>query len=211
MPIFDQFHFSFVFVGLPEIGPNLYTILPVHHMHGEDGWQLLFQCHIPLTACSSIYIAATATLYPAVCWKCHLIFFPYRPGLTSMQHTASHTTTVQPSSHNRWYVLIGKQWYQLPVLIPTNSKFWPIIFWPPQLHQHLHPHSACHLGNKTYPLTPTLHWPQYPALVTGFKHLYKWMTSSLSTCYPLYHCISCVPISDNYNDRLTAFDPGQPG
>ena len=31
-----------------------------------------------------------------------------------------------------------------------------------QLHQHLHPHSACHLGNKTYPLTPTLHWPQYP-------------------------------------------------
>jgi len=29
-------------------------------------------------------------------------------------------------------------------------------FWPPQPHQHLHPHSACHLGNKTYPLTPTL-------------------------------------------------------
>jgi len=33
--------------------------------------------------------------------KCHLIFFPYRPGLTSMQHTASHATTVQPSSHNQ--------------------------------------------------------------------------------------------------------------
>jgi len=28
-------------------------------------------------------------------------------------------------------------------------------FWHPQLHQHLHPHSACHLGNKTYSLTPT--------------------------------------------------------
>jgi len=22
-----------------------------------------------------------------------------------------------------------------------------------KLHQHLHPHSACHLGNKTYPLS----------------------------------------------------------
>jgi len=24
--------------------------------------------------------------------KCHIIFFPYRPGLTSMKHTTSHTT-----------------------------------------------------------------------------------------------------------------------
>ena len=27
---------------------------------------------------------------------------------------------------------------------------------------HLHPHSTCHLGNKTDPLTPTLRWPQCP-------------------------------------------------
>ena len=33
--------------------------------------------------------------------KCHHIFFPYRPGLTSMQHTASHTAAVQPSPHNQ--------------------------------------------------------------------------------------------------------------
>ena len=39
-----------------------------------------------------------------------------------MQHAASHTTAVQPSSHNQRHVLIGKQWYQLPELIPTNSK-----------------------------------------------------------------------------------------
>ena len=52
--------------------------------------------------------------------KCHLIFFPYRPGLTSMQHTALHTTTVQPSSHNQRHVLIGKQWYQLVEFIPAN-------------------------------------------------------------------------------------------
>ena len=39
-----------------------------------------------------------------------------------MQHAASHTTTVQPACHNQRHVLIGKQWYQLPELIPTNSN-----------------------------------------------------------------------------------------
>jgi len=38
-----------------------------------------------------------------------------------MQHAALHTTTVQPSSHNQRHDLIGKQWHQLPELIPTNS------------------------------------------------------------------------------------------
>ena len=37
--------------------------------------------------------------------KCHHIFFPYRPALASMQHPVSHTTTVQPSSHNQGHVL----------------------------------------------------------------------------------------------------------
>ena len=54
--------------------------------------------------------------------KCHQVFFPYRLGLTSLQHAASHTTTIQPSSHNQRHILIGKQWYQLPELIPTNSN-----------------------------------------------------------------------------------------
>jgi len=39
-----------------------------------------------------------------------------------MQHAASHTTTLQPSSHNQRHILIGKQWYQLPELIPANSN-----------------------------------------------------------------------------------------
>jgi len=42
--------------------------------------------------------------------KCHLIFFPYRPGITSKQHTTSHTTAVQSPSLNQWYIPIGKQW-----------------------------------------------------------------------------------------------------
>ena len=33
--------------------------------------------------------------------KCHLIFFPYRPGLTSVHHTTSLTTDVV-SSHNQY-------------------------------------------------------------------------------------------------------------
>ena len=49
-------------------------------------------------------------------------------------------------------------------------------FWSPQLHQHLHLHSTCHLNivnNKTHPLTPDLHCHQYLHLcilyrLTGF-------------------------------------------
>ena len=37
-------------------------------------------------------------------------------------------------------------------------------FWPPPLHQHLHPHSTYHLGSRIYPLPPDLHWLQYPHL-----------------------------------------------
>ena len=96
--------------------------------------------------------------------KCHHIFFPYRPGLTFMQHAASrttaHTTYIhkQPSSQNQWYVLTGKQWYQLPELIPTNSNSGLHSCISISIHTQ---HS--HLGNITYLLTLlTLHWPQYP-------------------------------------------------
>jgi len=37
----------------------------------------------------------------------------------------------------------------------------------------------------------------HPVLVTGSCNLYKQMSSSLCTCYSLYHYISCVPTSDN--------------
>jgi len=30
-------------------------------------------------------------------------------------------------------------------------------FWLPQLHQHLDPHSTCHISSKIHPLTPDLH------------------------------------------------------
>jgi len=51
-----------------------------------------------------------------------LVFLSYGPGFTSMQHTTSHTTTVQPPPHFEWYILVGKQWYQLPEFILPNSN-----------------------------------------------------------------------------------------
>jgi len=65
-------------------------------------------------------------------------------------------------------------------------------FWSSHLHQHLHLNSTCHLNNKTYPWTPDLHWYQYIHLCILYRlldsrNLYKQMSSSLCTCYPLYH------------------------
>ena len=129
--------------------------------------------------------------------KCHLIFISYQPGLTSVQHTTSHTTAVQSPSHCQWYIPIGKLWYQLPE------------FWSPRLDQHLRLHSTCHLHNKTYPLTPDLHWPQYQHLCPPSLHqlepcnLYKQMTSSFVQgvarplhflCTHLWHLVHCIEL-----------------
>jgi len=34
----------------------------------------------------------------------------------------AYTAAIQPASPNQWYIPIGKQWYQLPELIPSNSN-----------------------------------------------------------------------------------------
>jgi len=47
----------------------------------------------------------------------HLIFLSCGPSLTSMQHTILHPTAVQSPSHCEWYILTGKQWCQLLVLL----------------------------------------------------------------------------------------------
>jgi len=129
--------------------------------------------------------------------KCHHIFISYRPGLTSMQHTTLHTTAVQSSSHYQRYILIGKQWHQMPEFIPSNSNS--------GLHSCISIsclHSTCHLNNKALPLTPDLPCHQYLHLCILYWlldscNLYKETTSSVCTCYPLYQYISCVPTSDN--------------
>ena len=60
--------------------------------------------------------------------KCHQVFFPYRLGLTSLQHAASHTTTIQPSCHNQRHILIGKQWYQLLACMSSISICCRILY-----------------------------------------------------------------------------------
>jgi len=83
---------------------------------------ILRLCHLILVYLSTLYLKLYIYLsvthpsdHSRLCLlKCHLILFSYRPGLTSMQHTTSHTTTVQSPSPYQWYIPIGKQWYQLP-------------------------------------------------------------------------------------------------
>jgi len=54
----------------------------------------------------------------------------------------------------------------------TNCRKFSIHskFWSPQLHQHLHLHSTCHLNNKTYPLTPDLHWHHHASCTDYWTH-----------------------------------------
>jgi len=67
-------------------------------------------------------------------------------------------------------------------------------FWSPQLHQHVRLHSTCHLNNKTYPLTPDLHWHQYLHLYILYwihatstnQCLHHPVHASLFTTFPTY-------------------------
>jgi len=84
--------------------------------------------------------------------------------------------------------------------MPEFTYFIQFEFWSPQLHQHLHLHSTCHLYYKTYPLTPDLHWHQYLHLwscgsCTGYcihttstnKCLHHFVHASLyTTTFPRY-------------------------
>ena len=75
-------------------------------------------CHQILASLSQLIILWLNATHPSdnshLCpLKCCLIFLYYGTGLTSMQHTTSHTTAGQSPSHYEWYILIDKQWYQL--------------------------------------------------------------------------------------------------
>jgi len=110
-------------------------------------------CHLILvgqlfTWNSVFYLnAAQLSDYSHLCLlKCHLIFFSYRLGLTSMQHTTLHTTAVQFPSHYQLYILIDKQWYQLPEFIPSslNSVLQSCISISIYTHTHTHTHTHNH-------------------------------------------------------------------
>jgi len=79
------------------------------------------------------------------------------------------------------------------------NLFHQFEFWSPQLHQHLHLHSTCHLKNLStncrLALTPISTLVR-PVLVTGFMQPLQ--TNDFIILYMLpFHYISSVPTSDN--------------
>ena len=109
-----QFHTPYI------SSPNHHLLFAAHaHTNAACSGAIPMQCHLYLVSLLSILLGSLSfsltphihlTILISARW-CHHVFFRYRPGITSMQHAASHTTTVQPSSHNQTHVLIGKQWY----------------------------------------------------------------------------------------------------
>jgi len=55
--------------------------------------------HLALALALALNELALLTSLQLCPLKCHLVFLSYRPGLTTVQHTASHTTDVQSPSH----------------------------------------------------------------------------------------------------------------
>ena len=116
---------------------------PNHIYHGHQ-WSLICFLHLLWSMASSMFNLCAWQSFSTICpqvffglWlsgfcrgcvnpvtvhlfllKCHVIFLLYGPGLTSMQHTTSHTTAVQSPSHYQWYILIVKQRYQLSEFNP---------------------------------------------------------------------------------------------
>jgi len=70
-----------------------------------------------------------------------------------MQHITSHTTAVQSPSHFQRYILIGKQQYQLPKFIPSNSDSVLHSCISISIHTHhirTHTHTHTHTHNYTF-------------------------------------------------------------
>ena len=107
--------------------PNLYLLFAAHAHTIATCFAIVPRlCHLILVSLSTLHLGLVVT-HPSyrsdLCpLKCHLIFLSYRPCLTSMPHTSSHTTAVQFPSHWQWYIPNGKQWYQLPQFIASDSN-----------------------------------------------------------------------------------------
>ena len=122
----------------------------------------------------------------------------------------------------------------ISLLVSNDTNCWNLFIeiksiqiWTPKVHQHLHLHSTCHLNNKTYLLTPDLHWHQYLlvylVLVTRFTQplqanvFITLYTGTLhTTTFPVYlcthlwqlvHCIEALPmlLPQTPHGHLTAF------
>jgi len=131
---FPQTLFKSSFVYLLAWHPPLFT--PYHFSLNHC---LLFAAHTPTIATCFAVVPRLCrlslvfnpllgltphihlTILISACWSATSFSF-LMPGLTSTQHNTLHTTAIQSPSHYQWYILIGKQWYQVPEFIPSNSN-----------------------------------------------------------------------------------------
>jgi len=94
--------------------------------------------------------------------KCHHIFFPYRPGLTSMQHTASHTAEVHLAINYRTISACKQQQQQRPFNGLRSG--------------------TTRVGRYQKKHSPTHSHPDHRASFIIFLHLQRSMASSLFFC-----------------------------
>ena len=82
-------------------------------------------------------------------------------------------------------------------------------FCSPQMHQHLHEHSTCHLNNKTYPLTPDLHWLQYLIYICASRTSYwNHTTSNNKWFHHFVHATFYTPTFPVYFWQLVHYTVG---
>jgi len=125
----------------------------------------------------------------------HFLFLQARSHFHATYYFAHNCCTVSLSLsmiHPYWQAMVTTAW-----IYSIQFKFWP-----PQLHQHLHLHSRCHLKNKTYPPTPHLHWHQYlhfkqPLQINDYHFGHA---SVYTTTFLLYSClVFCVNVYLYFN------------
>ena len=105
--------------------PNHYLLFATHaHTIATCFAVVPRLCHLNLVSLSILYsqLYLVTSHHTSILPFSSLPSFSFLTGqvVTSVQHTALHTTAVQSPSHCQWYILIGKQRYQLPEFIPSN-------------------------------------------------------------------------------------------
>ena len=130
----------------------------------------------------TLHIHLTILIYAR--WSANSFFVQARSHSHATYYFAHNCCTVSLSLsmiHPYWQAMVTTAW-----IYSIQFKFWP-----PQLHQHLHLHSRCHLKNKTYPPTPHLHWHQYlhfkqPLQMNDYHFGHA---SVYTTTFLLYSCL----------------------
>jgi len=129
-----------VCIGLPlGLAPPLhtpYSSSPNHCLLSAAHANTIATCftvelrlyHLVLVSLSTLYLELSCSLTPHIRLTIFIsdrwsaTSFSFLTGQVSLPFNILLRTAVQSPSHYQWYILIGKQWYQLPEFIPSNSN-----------------------------------------------------------------------------------------